>query len=269
MKLLLIKIFQKKLDTKLTLTLSKLSPKIYNNNSGLTTNNGIVIEDRNNANVNDLDLTTLQSRFTSLENKTDGIFIENNGIEFEFVDPSESEKKIIIPYGTIIPENFFSNSDTYLLISPKYLFTYSSIGNPISTLSSLFNFFNDGENTFAGVRAINRDNNDILLTLNKNDGTAQLGSCNNFENEVNVGGKKLNLYTQDHISIRHASSTNTYCQFRCESNNLHFTNHLTPSKTVIIPNGFNTSIHTIIQHDTIAEKDVNVLNIFKLILQIQ
>jgi hypothetical protein len=59
-----------------------------------------------------------------------------------------------------------------------------------------------------------------------NDNSAQLGNCNNFENEVNVGGKKLNLYSQNYLSIRHTISTNTYCQFRCGSNKLHFTNHI-------------------------------------------
>jgi hypothetical protein len=49
-------------------------------------------------------------------------FIENNGIES--VSLSYSEKKIIIPYDTTIPKNFFSNSDTYLPTIPKYLFTY-------------------------------------------------------------------------------------------------------------------------------------------------
>jgi hypothetical protein len=42
---------------------------------------------------------------------------------------------------------------------------------------------------------------------------------------VNEGGKKLNLYAQDYISIRYSSSNNTYCQFRCGINKLHFTNH--------------------------------------------
>jgi hypothetical protein len=118
--------------------------------------------------------------------------VNNNGIEF--VDSSDSEKKIIIPYGTIILENFFSNSDTYLPTILKYLFTYSSIGSSISTISSLFNFFNDGKDTYLGVHVFVKDNNYFLPALNKNDNTVQLGSCNNFENDVNVGGKKLNLY---------------------------------------------------------------------------
>jgi hypothetical protein len=56
------------------------------------------------------DLTDLKNTLTSLENKTNGLTIENYGIEF--VDPSDSENKIIISYGTTITENFFSNSDT-------------------------------------------------------------------------------------------------------------------------------------------------------------
>jgi hypothetical protein len=151
-----------------------------------------------------------------------GFNVNNNGTEF--VDSSDSEKKIIIPYGTTIPENFFLNSGTYLSTIPKYLFTYSNTGSPISTLSSLFNFFNDGENSLAGIHVFAKDNTDFLLALNKNDNSAQLGSCNNFENEVNVGGKNLNLYGQDYISIRHAISNKTYCQFGCGSNNIHFTN---------------------------------------------
>jgi hypothetical protein len=71
-----------------------------------------------------IDLTDLESRFTSLEDKINGLTIENNGIEF--VDPSDSENKIIIPYDTNIPENFFSNSNTFLPTIPKYLFTYSN-----------------------------------------------------------------------------------------------------------------------------------------------
>jgi hypothetical protein len=130
-------------------------------------------------------LTDLNSTLTSLEDKTNGLTIENNGIEF--VDLSNSENKIIIPYGTIIPENFFLNSDRYLLTIPKYLFTYSGTGSPISTSTSLFNFFNDGENSLAGVHVFAKDNTDFLFALNKNDNAAQLGSCNNFENEVNVG----------------------------------------------------------------------------------
>jgi hypothetical protein len=107
------------------------------------------------------DLTNLQSRFTSLENKTNGLTIENNGIEF--VDPSDSENKIIIPYGTTIPENFFINSDTYLPTIPQYLFTYSNTGSPIPTLSSLFNFFNEGVNTYAGVHVFAKDNSEFLF----------------------------------------------------------------------------------------------------------
>jgi hypothetical protein len=133
------------------------------------------------------DLTDLNNTLTSLENKTNCLTIDNNGIKF--VNPSDSEMKIIIPYGTTIPENFFINSDTYLPTIPKYLFTYSDTGNPISTLFSLFNFFNDGKDRNAGVRVLTRDNTDFLLALNENDNTAQLqlGSCINFENEVNVG----------------------------------------------------------------------------------
>jgi hypothetical protein len=41
------------------------------------------------------DLTDLNSTLTSLENKTNGLTIQSNGIEF--VDPSDSENKIIIP----------------------------------------------------------------------------------------------------------------------------------------------------------------------------
>jgi hypothetical protein len=104
--------------------------------------------------------------------------------------------KIIIPYGITIPQNFFSNFDTYLPTIPEYLFTYSSTGNPISTTSSLFNFFNDGKDIDGGVHVFTKDNTNFLLALNKNDNTARLGSCNNFENEVNVGGKNLNLYTK-------------------------------------------------------------------------
>jgi hypothetical protein len=117
------------------------------------------------------DLTDLESKFTSLENKTNGLTIENNGIEF--VDPSDSENKIIIPYGTTIPENFFINSDTYLPTIPKYLFTYSGTGTPISTYTSLFNFFNDGENSLAGVHVFTKDNTNVLFALNKNDNSAQ------------------------------------------------------------------------------------------------
>jgi hypothetical protein len=75
---------------------------------------------------------------------------------------------------------------------------------------------------------------------------------------VNVGGKNLNLYAENYISIRHPSSNNTYYQFRCGINNLHLTNHLTPGKTIMIRYCFNISIHTLIQHDTVADKDVNV-----------
>jgi hypothetical protein len=190
------------------------------------------------------DFPDLNSTLTSLENKTNGLTIGNNGKEF--VDPSDSENKIIIPYGTTIPENYFSNSDTYLPTIPKYLFTYSNTGSHISTISFLFNFFNDGENTYAGVHVFTKDNTDFLLALNKNDNSVQLGSCNNFENGVNVGGQKLNLYAQDCISIRHAISTDTYCQFRCGIDKLHFTNHSENRKTVIILYGFNASIHTVI-----------------------
>jgi hypothetical protein len=42
-----------------------------------------------------INLTDLESKFTSPEDKTNGLTIENNGIEF--VDPSNSENKIIIP----------------------------------------------------------------------------------------------------------------------------------------------------------------------------
>jgi hypothetical protein len=136
-------------------------------------------------------LTDLESKFTSLEDKTNGLTIENNGIEI--VNISDSENKIIIPYCTTIPENFFSNSDTYFPTLPKYLFIYSNTGSPISTIFSLFNFFNDGENSYAGMHVLTRKNIDFLLALNKNDYTAQLGSLNNFENEVNVGRKNLNL----------------------------------------------------------------------------
>jgi hypothetical protein len=80
-------------------------------------------------------LTDLERRFTSLKDKTNGLTIENNGIEF--LDPSHSENKIIIPYNTTIPENFFFNFDIYLPTIPKYLFTYSDTRNPISTTSSL------------------------------------------------------------------------------------------------------------------------------------
>jgi hypothetical protein len=155
------------------------------------------------------DLTDLESRFKSVEDKINGITIENNGTEFVY--SSDSEKKIIIPYGTTIPENFFLNSGTYLSTIPKYLFTYSGTRSPISTFTSLFNFFNDGENSLAGVHVFAKDNTNYLFTLNKNDNSAQLGSCNNFENEVNVGGKNLNLYGQDYISIRHAINNKTYC----------------------------------------------------------
>jgi hypothetical protein len=86
---------------------------------------------------------------------------------------------------------------------------------------------------------------------------------------VNIGEENLNLYAQNYISIRHAISRDTYCQFRCGINNLHFTNKSDNRKIVTILYGFNTSIHTLIQHDTITEKDVNVPDIFKLILQIQ
>jgi hypothetical protein len=86
---------------------------------------------------------------------------------------------------------------------------------------------------------------------------------------VNVGGKKLNLYAKNYISIKHTSNNNTYCQFRCGINNLHFINHRDNNKTVTIPYGFNTSIHTLIQHDPLSGNDDNVLNILKLILQIQ
>jgi hypothetical protein len=79
---------------------------------------------------------------------------------------------------------------------------------------------------------------------------------------VNVGGQKLNLYAQDYISIRHANrhpnSTDTYCQFNCGINNIHFTNQSDNIKKVTIPYGFNISIHTKIQVDTIGEKEVNV-----------
>jgi hypothetical protein len=51
-----------------------------------------------------IDLTNLESKFTSLEDKINGLTIENNGIEF--IDPSDSENKIIIPYGITIPEIF-------------------------------------------------------------------------------------------------------------------------------------------------------------------
>jgi hypothetical protein len=134
-----------------------------------------------------IDLTDLESRFTSLEDKTNGLTIENNGIEF--VNPSDSGNKIIIPYGITIPENFFSNSDTYLPTIPKYLFTYSGTGTPISTTSSLFNFFNDGKHRNVGVHILTRDNTYFFLAINKNDNSAQLGSCFNFENEV----KKLHF----------------------------------------------------------------------------
>jgi hypothetical protein len=109
-------------------------------------------------------LTNLQSRFTSLEDKTNDLTIENIGVEF--VDPSDSENKIIIPYDTTIPENFFFNFDSYLPTIPKYLFTYSDTGSPLATISSLFNFFNDRENTFARVYVLCRDINDFLLALN-------------------------------------------------------------------------------------------------------
>jgi hypothetical protein len=203
-----------------------------------------------------IDLTDLESRFTSLEDKTNGLTIENNGIEF--VDPSDSENRIIIPYGTTIPENFFSNSDIYLFTIPKSLFTYSNTGSPISTTSSPFNFFNDGKDTNTGVHVLTRDNTDFLLALNKNDNSEQLGSCNNFENEVNIGGKNLNLYAQNYISIRHIISRDTYCQFRCGINNLHSTNQSDNRKTVTVPYGFKCYINTKIQPDAIAEKDVNV-----------
>jgi hypothetical protein len=209
-----------------------------------------------------INLTDLESIFISLEDKTNGLTIENNVIEI--VNPSDSEMKIIIPYGTTIPENFFSNFDTYLPTIPKYLFTYSNTGSPISTISSLFNFFNDGKDRNAGVHVLTRDNTDFLLVLNKNDNSAQLRSCNNFENEVNVGGKNLNLYAQNYISIRHAISRDTYCQFRCGINNLHFTNQSDNRKTVTIPYGFNTSIHTLIQDDNTAEKYVNVFEYFEI-----
>jgi hypothetical protein len=75
---------------------------------------------------------------------------------------------------------------------------------------------------------------------------------------VNVGGQKLNLNAKNYISIRHASNKHTYCQFRCGINNLHFTNNLGNSKTIIIPYGFNTSIHTLIHTDPIKENYVNV-----------
>jgi hypothetical protein len=120
-----------------------------------------------------IDLTDLESTLISLESKTNGLTIENNGIEI--IDSSDLENKIIIPYETTIPENFFSNSNTYLPTIPKYLFTYSNTGCPISTLFSLFNFFNDGENSLAGVHVLTKDNTDFLLVLNKNDNSAQLG----------------------------------------------------------------------------------------------
>jgi hypothetical protein len=104
-----------------------------------------------------------------------GFNVNNNGIEF--VHFFVSKKKIIIFYGIYIPENFFSNSDLYLPTILKYLFSYSSVGSPISTNSSPFNFFNDGENTYEGVHILTKDNTDFLFTLNKNDNTTQLRNC--------------------------------------------------------------------------------------------
>jgi hypothetical protein len=89
---------------------------------------------------------------------------------------------------------FSSLISIHLPTIPKYLFIYSGTGTSISTFTSLFNFFNDGENSLAGVHVFTKDNTNYLFALNKNDNSAQLGSCNYFENEVNVGGKKLNLY---------------------------------------------------------------------------
>jgi hypothetical protein len=77
-------------------------------------------------------LTNLESRLATLESNEEVLTIENNGIEF--VDSSDLENKIIIPYGTTIPENFIFNFDTYLPTIPKYLFTYSGTGTPISKL---------------------------------------------------------------------------------------------------------------------------------------
>jgi hypothetical protein len=55
-KLLSIKIFKKIIKKiKLILPSSRLSPKIYNNSSCLTSNNSIVIEDDDNDNVNKID----------------------------------------------------------------------------------------------------------------------------------------------------------------------------------------------------------------------
>jgi hypothetical protein len=99
----------------------------------------------------------------------------------------------------------------------------------------------------------------LLSTKNKNDNSAQLGSYNNYENEVNIWGKNLNLYAENYISIRRAISRDAYCQFRCGINNLHFTNQSDNIKKVTIPYGFNSSIHTLMQTDPIAEKLVNVL----------
>jgi hypothetical protein len=134
---------------------------------------------------------------------------------------------------------------TYLPTVPNTLCTFST--NPINDnpQNSLFNYYSDEDGSDPIISVFDNYGTDVIFNINKKSNLLKVGGCKDWISAVSVGGKDLNLYGRDFISLRTSVSATSV---NITLDNLTFTGRNIPqvyvndvNKDITIPRGLRIS----------------------------
>jgi hypothetical protein len=115
-----------------------------------------------------------------------------------------SASDVIMSNSEVLEENIA----TFLPTVPNMLSTFTTNVLADKPQNYLFNYFSeDGSDPIVSV--FNNSGTDVIFNINKKSNLLRVGGCKNWISTVSVGGKNLNLYGRDFISLfTNVSATN-------------------------------------------------------------